>query len=195
MKKCAYILEADVEALEYEVILGNEKIVFIKAGANGTVSGCKNKYYRMAQRLHERLGATVICASNPDTPHRELDEQKIRQTIHDRGFSDFEIYFIGNSDGAYHNLLLAKRFPEAVKLVGINSSYITAPDLQEKLQDLPNVSKVLVYGTNDDDFDRVVPALEKTVCNNLSLKYVEGADHDFTGMLEEFIGTAEYLCD
>ena len=67
----------DGEKIEYEVIFGNEKMVFIKAGAGGSARGYENKYLRMARRIHERIGATVICASNPDAPHQELVEAKI----------------------------------------------------------------------------------------------------------------------
>ena len=55
----------DGTEIRYGVVFGNEKIVFIKTGAYGRIGGSNNKYLKMAQRLHERLGATVICSSNP----------------------------------------------------------------------------------------------------------------------------------
>lgn len=180
------------EQVEYEIIFGNETIVFLKTGAYGTVFGQENKYFYMAQDIHQRSGATVICASNPDVSHEEIDEQEIRRVIKEMGISHFTLHFIGVSDGAYHNLSLAKRFPQTVKMVGINSSYITVLGLQEKLLALPNVCKVMIYGTKDDDFDEIVPALHEMTCDNLTIQYVEGADHRFTGMVEEFIGLADY---
>ena len=179
--------------VKYETVYGNEKIVFIKAGAGGNAMGYKNKYIRMAQRIHKRLGATVICASNPDVPHEKSDEEKIRRIVSEMCFTDFELYFIGTSDGAYHNLSLAKRFPERVKLVGINTSYIDISDFEERLKELSDVDKVLIYGTEDDDFDEVVPALGRMTFDKLELKYVEGADHSFTGMVEEFIALADEI--
>ena len=176
---------------EYEIVNGNEKIVFIKAGAGGSAHGYKNKYTNMAQRIHDRLGATVICASNPDSPHKEADEKEIRRVAAAKGFSDFELYFLGTSDGAYKNLILAKSFPETVKLVGINTSYIDISDFEERLRALPDVHKVLIYGTEDDDFDEVIPVLREMTCEKLELKFVDGADHSFTDMLEEFIALAD----
>ena len=41
----------DGEKVEYEILFGNERIVFIKAGAGGTVRGSENKYYRMARDM------------------------------------------------------------------------------------------------------------------------------------------------
>ena len=177
----------DGEKVEYEIIFGNKNIEFIKAGAGGSVRGYENKYLKMARRVHERIGATVICASNPDVPHEELDEAEIRWVIAEKGLSDFEFSLIGISDGAYHNLSLAKRFPETTKWMGINTSYIELPELEERLNALPCVSKFLIYGTRDDDIDEVVPALRKLENNKLTIKLVEGADHRFTGMLDEFI--------
>ncbi len=185
----------DGEKVEYEIIFGNEKIVFIKAGVGGSVRGYENKYIRMAQRIHERFGATVICASNPEVPHKELDEAEIRWVIAEMRLSNFEISFIGASDGAYHNLSLAKRFPETVKCIGINTSYITVSDLQERLMALPDVFKVMVYGTKDDDSSEVVPVLKNLESDKLKLDFVEGADHCFTGMVEEFVALADELYD
>ena len=124
------------EEIDYRIILGNEKIVFIKAGAGGSACGFENKYLRMAERIHKNLGCTVICASNPDVPHSDIDEKEIRWLIFEMELSGFELYFIGTSDGAYHNLSLAKRFPETKKWVGINTSFIDASDLSKKLLSL-----------------------------------------------------------
>ena len=184
---------AEGERVEYEILPGNEKIVFIKAGAGGSARGYGNKYLKMAKRVKERIGATVICASNPDAPHEHLDEEEIRSVIADRSFSDFEISFIGASDGAYHNLSLASRFGETVKWVGINTSYIELSELEARLSALPNVHKTLIYGTEDDDFDEVVSALRKMECDGLEIELVEGADHSFTGMIEEFIALSDHL--
>ena len=183
----------DGEEVEYEIIFGNEKIVFIKAGAGGSVRGYDNKYLKMARRIHERIGATVICASNPDVPHEELDEAEIRWVIEEKELSGFEISFVGASDGAYHNLSLARRFFETVKWLGINASYIELSELIEKLNELPNASKTLIYGTKDDDFDEVVPALRKLENDKLKTVLVEGADHSFTGMVDEFVALSDYL--
>ncbi len=181
----------DGEKIEYQIIFGNEKIVFIKAGADGSVRGQENKYLKMARRVHERMGATVICASNPNVQHEELDEAEIRWIIAQKGLCDFEISFIGASDGAYHNLSLAKRFPETVKWMGINCSYITIPRLQQQLLALPGVHKRLVYGTKDDDFNEIIPTIRKITSDKLVLKFVPGADHNFTGMTNEWIALAD----
>lgn len=190
---CVDTKYVDGEKVEYKIIFGNDNIVFIKAGAGGNVRGYKNKYFQIAKRVHDRIGATVICASNPDAPHENIDEQEIRWVASERGFESFNLYFWGTSDGAYQNLSLAKRFPETVKWIGVNSSFITFADFEEKLQDLPSVKKILVYGTEDDEYDIVFPALTTKKDKNRKFHFIEGAEHRFSNMLPQFIQTIDLV--
>lgn len=80
-----------------------------------------------------------------------------------------------------------------MKVVGINTSYIDISDFEERLKALPDVHKVLIYGTEDDDFDEVAPMLSKMKSDKLELKFVDGADHQFTGMFEEFVALADEI--
>ena len=50
--------------IKYGIIFGNEKIVLIKTGADRNIRWYKDKYLKMSHRVHERMGATVICASS-----------------------------------------------------------------------------------------------------------------------------------
>ena len=68
------------EEIEYGIVRGNENIVFLKAGAGGSFRGYGDKYLKMAITLHERDGATVICASNPsDALSLKHDEATLRE--------------------------------------------------------------------------------------------------------------------
>lgn len=179
----------------YGLLYGNEKIVFIKVGAGGSIRGYQDKYLQMAHRAHERLGATVICASNPDVDYDAqmvADKAMISKAAAECGFADYEVYFVGTSDGGYQNLLLAQQVPQARKLLGINASLIDADDLVAQLQKLPHVKKILVYGTEDDDF-ACVPVLQAADCEDLEIVTVEGADHEFKGMVNEFIALIDLI--
>ena len=158
------------EKFNYHFVFGNEKIVFIKAGAGGSERGYEDKYIKMAERIHERIGATVITASNPIDPICDApDAEEINWVVNRMGFEKFELYLVGVSDGAYLNLELAKLFPETIKWIGINTSYIEISDLEARLKKLSCVSKLMIYGTKDDDFDEVVPALNKMTCENFAM--------------------------
>jgi alpha/beta superfamily hydrolase len=145
--------------------------------------------------VHERLGATVICASNPDVDYDAqvvADKAMIAEVATACDFADYEVFFVGTSDGGYQNLLLARQVPQPRKLLGINASLIDADDLVEQLQKLPHVKKILVYGTEDDDF-ACVPILQAADCENLEIITVEGANHEFKGMVNEFIALIDLI--
>ena len=189
------------EKINYGIVLGNEKIVFIKTGADGNILGYQNKYPRMAHRIHQRLGATVICASNPDVEHQLQqvpDIRMISQVATDCGFTDYSVYLIGISDGAYNNLLLAQAVPQVRKLLNINTSpkmrnnKSDLQDLGNRLQQLASIHKTLVYGTEDEEYCHV-PHLKALGCDRLEILAVEGADHVFTGMVEDFIALTDLL--
>ena len=182
------------EKFNYHFVFGNEKIVFIKAGAGGSERGYEDKYIKMAERIHERIGATVITASNPIDPICEPpDAAEIRWVVKELGLASFELYLVGVSDGAYLNLELASRFPETVKWISINPSFVEMSDFEEKLKALPQVFKLMIYGTRDDDFNEIVPVLSKMSCDNFVMEFVEGADHSFTDMLDAFVALADYI--
>ena len=148
----------------------------------------------MAERIHERIGATVICASNPIDPLCDApDAEEIRWVVNRMGFENFELFLIGVSDGAYLNLNLASQFPETVKWISINPSFVEMSDFEEKLKALPQVFKLMIYGTRDDDFNEIVPVLSKMSCDNFVMEFVEGADHSFTDMLDAFVALADYI--
>lgn len=182
------------KTINYGIVFGNEKIVFIKSGANGSMNGYEDKYIKMANRLHERLGATVICSSNPCIEHGHVaaDKSIILKTAMEMKLSEYEVYLLGTSDGAYHNLMLAKEIPQTVKFLGISTSRKGIEDLKEKLFGLSDIKKILVYGTNDYESD-AIPYLKKFNCANTEIITIEGADHQFRGMLEEFIALSDLL--
>lgn len=188
----------DGEKLEYGVIFGNEKIVFIKVGADQDINKWQDHlqiFIKLAERAHQLFGATVICASNPDVPHEDIDEKMIRWTASTLGQNEFELHLWGISDGAYKNLTLAKRFPETVKFIGLNTSFISFDGLERKLQALPNVKKFLIYGSEDDEFDIVFPALKEQQNDYLKTMVVNGADHRFTGMPLPIIFSIDLIGD
>lgn len=184
----------DDETIEYGILYGNEKIVFIKVGADGNIRGYKDKYLKMAYRIHKRLGSTVVCASNPwiEEGHIDADKSVICETATEKSFSEYEVYFVGASDGAHHNLLLAAEISQTVKILGINTSVVDLQDFKNKLNSLSQIKKVLVYGTEDELF-YIVPSLEETGVDNLEIKIIQGADHEFRGMLEEYISLVDLL--
>ena len=57
-----------------ETIKGNEIIVLIKSGQNGSMYGYQNKYLNIAKTSNEKYNYTVICSSNPFDGNNSLDD-------------------------------------------------------------------------------------------------------------------------
>ena len=191
------------EKIKYGILYGNEKIIFIKAGAprdideeEETHEAYIDKYLIMAHRVHARTGATVICASNSDLSGKtqlKADKTLIEKVIADLGLDHYELYFIGNSDGGDHSLKLSQQFPQTVKFLGINSSYITMDAFVERVLSLSHVQKIFVYGSKDIDFDCIVPRLKALECDNLEIVILDGVDHEFTGRIDDFIALSDLI--
>ena len=187
------IAKADGCKVEYGIVFGNGKIVFMKCGADGKIPGYGDKYLKMAQRAHNRLGATVICAGNPsECDSQKADEAVIKWCVKERKFTDYEVYLFGASDGAYQNLKLAKQIPQTVKLVGVNTSSNCFDRLVEKLRALSDIEKIFVYGTKDYEYKKV-PSLKAANIDNFEIRTVEGATHRFAGMLDKYVVLADLL--
>ena len=45
----------DIAIIDYGIVEGNNIIVFIKAGQNGSLYGYQNKYVKMAKRLKKNM--------------------------------------------------------------------------------------------------------------------------------------------
>ena len=186
----------DGEGLEYRFLFGSEKIVFIKVGTGEDIDKYQDgfkRYIEIAERMYKVFGATVIIASNPAAPHAALDEKAIRWVTSKLGYEEFKLYFWGISDGAYQNLKLAQKFSETVRFIGVNTSFVTFADLDEKLQALPRIKKFLIYGTKDNEYNVVFPALRDKQNEYLRTIFVGGADHRFSEMPEQIIYSVDLV--
>ena len=184
------------EKIKYGILFGNEKIVFIKVGADGNIRGYQDKYLKMAHRVHDRIGATVICASNPyvsEHAHVKSDKALIHKLIAECAFENYEMYFVGTSDGGYHSLLLAQQFSQTVQYLGINSSHKGIEDFAKRILSLSRVQKILVYGRDDEDFDKDFPTMNALACDNLEIVVLDDVDHDFTDKVDDFIALVDLL--
>lgn len=182
--------------IKYGVLRGNEKVVFIKVGADGSIRGYQDKYLRMAHRVHDRIGATVICASNPyvgENTHLKADRSLMETVMANVGVESCEMYFVGTSDGGYHALLLAQQFAQAVTYLGINSSHRGIEDFAARIQGLPQVRKILVYGRDDEDFGKDFPTMNALACDHLEVVALDGVDHDFTDRIDDFVALIDLI--
>lgn len=180
--------------LRYGVVDGNDTIVLIKSGCGGSCDGYAHKYERMARRIHAARGYSVITADNPeDLDHsHQTDRAVIEEYAAQRGFADYTVCFVAHSDGWEQIIRAAKKIPQTRRLLGINPSPIDDEAMMADLRALPKVEKTVVFGTQDDDF-YLAGKLEAADIPRLRIITVEGADHDFTHRLEDFIALIDLL--
>lgn len=181
--------------IDYGVISGNERIVLIKSGRGGSHRGYEDKHVKMAHRLHSKYGCTVICSSNPCDCKESYDLDKIiiDRYVEEKNFSDFELFLIGSSNGAYQILFLANQLSQTKKLLCINMPLmLNFHKATKELQMMERIEKIFVYGTNDPSYS-YLPFLEtKKFCMTRTIR-VDGADHQFINRTDDFIALADLI--
>ena len=110
------------DGIDYGLIKGGPRIVFIKVGLGGNCSGYENKYLKMAYRLQEKYGCSVIVASNPHDgkSHTRIDRQIIEQYIAKYEIDSPELFFFGHSNGGVKGLELTDAGVEFKKMILVN---------------------------------------------------------------------------
>ena len=182
----------DGNELKYGVLHGNENIFFIKCGAGGTIPGYKDKYLKMAYKLREKFGATVICSAYPypsDDYLLQYDEKVINQFIA-KFKAPCTLNFIGSSRGAYVGLTYFSKKFEFSKMLLINMPLMI--NFHKSIEALPNLSNskvIFAYG----DCDPSVTYIPYLKLYHTDIVTVAGANHTFDGMIDEFLKLAELI--
>jgi pimeloyl-ACP methyl ester carboxylesterase len=185
------------QAMEYGILFGDAAapIVLIKSGRGGNYRGYGDKYLQMAHRLRSAHGYTVVCASNPlevELSYR-TDAAVLRRVAIEQGMTEYTVYLIGASNGAYQNILLASVLPEVKRMLAINMPLmINFHRTVDALRAPDGVEKCFVYGTRDQSYP-YLPHLRLKKIDHLEIVEIEGADHQFKGRLEEFIALADRI--
>lgn len=182
----------DGHELKYGVIHGNENIFFIKCGAGGTIPGYEDKYLKMAHKIHQKSEGTVICSAYPypsDDYLLEYDKKVINQFI-----SSFKVpcalNFIGASRGAYVGLTYFCKHFNFSKMLLINMPLMI--NFHKSVESLPNPSSskvTFVYGDRDPSVT-YIPYLK---LYHTDIVTVNGANHTFDGMLDEFLQLTDLI--
>ena len=160
--------------IDYGIVKGNEKLVFIKSGRGGTYIGGEEKYLRMARRINSAKGYTVICASNPmevDISY-PIDQGVIESYISQNRFEDPEINLLGSSNGGYQNIFLANRLRSVRKMICINMPLmINFHKTVKAIKELDNIPKTFVYGSLDPSRG-YIPYLELQNQKNMEITII-----------------------
>ena len=179
--------------LAYGYILGNEKVVFIKAGLGGDYLGYENKYLQIARLLHEKHGCTVISVSNPNDKRFGVADDRVilEGMLQSFGFGNPKLYLFGNSDGCRKGLALASEIPFRRMILVNMPLTINFHRTKQYLSLIPDTDVIAVYGEKDVSYPYA--ALLEGKSERVKVVRVPDADHNFAGKTENFIKLAEML--
>ena len=175
----------------YGLIHGNDRIVIIKAGAGGSYIGYEEKYLKIARRLRDTHGCTVLCLSNYASDSFERgDVAVIRELLAGMG-GEVELYYIGNSNGSTQGLLDATLYFDFRRMVLVNMPLMMNFHKIKEALTRADTEIRFMYGEKDPSIS-YVPFLRNAGKKEGNLARVEiltvkGADHNFAGMTDAFL--------
>lgn len=176
----------DIAIIDYGIVEGNNIIVFIKAGQNGSLYGYQNKYINMAKRLNKKYGCSVICSSNPFDGNNPLDNAMEVIEDYAKRFDDFKIYYLGYSNGALIGAWFGIKYPKIKRMALVNGPLMyNLYKTKEGALSFKGESINFIYGEYDQSIGYV--ELLKSIENDKIKVFIEeGQDHHFSKSEEDF---------
>ena len=176
----------DIAIIDYGIVEGNNIIVFIKAGQNGSLYGYQNKYIKMAKRLNKKYGCSVICSSNPFDGNNPLDNAMEVIEDYAKRFDDFKIYYLGYSNGALIGAWFGIKYPKIKRMALVNGPLMyNLYKTKEGALSFKGESINFIYGEFDQSIG-YVELLKSLENDKIKVFIEEGQDHHFSKSEEDF---------
>jgi len=174
-------------SIDYGLILGNEHAIFIKAGLDGSMYGYENKYLDIADQLNSLYGYSVIVASNPSGSKNSLKEgvSVLKKYSDSQGLALSDISYFGFSNGAYLGFTEGYQCDFKDFLLINSPLMINYHKIKAGLAAINGHRTLIVYSEKDPSF-KYAQMLSVCLAENMKIEIVPGADHQFTGMTEQF---------
>lgn len=176
----------DIAIIDYGIVEGNNIIVFIKAGQNGSLYGYQNKYIKMAKRLNDKYGCSVICSSNPFDGNNSLDNAMTIIEDYAKRFDDYKIYYLGYSNGVLIGAWFGIKYPKIKRMALVNGPLMyNLHKTKEGALSFKGESINFIYGEHDQSTPYI--ELLKSIENDKIKVFIEeGQDHHFSKSEEKF---------
>ena len=176
----------DIAIIDYGIVEGNNIIVFIKTGQNGSLYGYQNKYIKMAKRLNQKYGCSVICSSNPFYGNNPLDNAMVIIEDYAKRFDDYKIYYLGYSNGALIGAWFGVKYPKIKRMALVNGPLMyNLHKTKEGALSFKGESINFIYGEHDQSIGYI--ELLKSIENDKIKVFIEeGQDHHFSKSEEDF---------
>lgn len=181
----------DITVIEYGIIEGNNTIVFIKSGQNGSIYGYNNKYIKMAKRLNKKYKCTVICSSNPFDGNNPLDNAFTIIEKYTSKFEDYKVYYLDFSNGALIGAYFGINYPKIKRMLLVNMPLIYDINLiKNNLNNFNNEKVTIVYGSLDYSIN-LLENIKDIKSNRVDIKVILNEDHYFSKDEEDFYSLPE----
>lgn len=167
------------------IVKGSTTMLFIKGGSGSTYYGYNNKYLDIARTINEKYGLTVAVSSNK--LFSVIDLKSEFQSVFTAMNTHYQVLFAGVSSGAVAAIEQSPDIYDLQKLLLINPPFtISLPKVKKSLEAKKDATFNFVFGSNDPTY-RFLPLFDNVKTqSSINLKIVEGADHNFKGMENEF---------
>lgn len=174
------------EIIDYGIVEGNNIIVFIKAGQDGSLYGYQNKYIKMARRLNKKYGCSVICSSNPFDGNNPLDNAMEIIEDYAKIFDNYKIYYLGYSNGALIGAWFGVKYPKIKRMALVNGPLMyNFHKTKEGALSFNGDMISFIYGEYDQSIGYI--DLLKNMENDKIKVFVEkGQNHHFSKSEESF---------
>lgn len=161
-----------------------DKALVILTGVGGSADGFGNKYLRIAEYVQSDYGFPVFIAPTP----KDIWDRK--EGFFDEVAAHFMqnktcVYLMGVSAGATMALWYAVKYPQIRRILCVNPVLnINLHLTSSGIRDFCGEKMAVVFGEKDPSakWAKILPAAP-----HLQINIVPGADHLFSGKLDEFI--------
>ena len=177
--------------IEYGIINGDNRLFFVKVGNGGSIYGRDNRYLKMAERIHDARGCSVLVSGDPvEIPIKEsivYDLELIREI-----FPDVDnIAAFGHSKGGQMLVSYAYMYPMIKNVLAVNVPLmINLHKTKAGIKNFKGNKIHMIYGDRDPSFP-YAGILDSSLSSRFGYSIVNNADHNFENMTEEFISLPE----
>lgn len=175
------------EKTHYGFIQGDQTIIFIKPGMDGSIYGYQQKYLKMASILYSMHGCSVICSSNQYANEHTFKDALAIIDRYAQKFNYYQIYYFGHSLGALMGARYGATFPQIKQMILVNGPLTINTHKTIAGAKKFNGEKItFVYGGLDPS-TRFVDLLKPVLNNRIQLVIEPDADHHFSQKSDDFI--------
>jgi len=175
---------------DYFVLEGDKsRALVILIGMDGTLFEHENRYLKIAEKANSLYSLSAFAFRNPASNWEIKGNgfSTIMNTVRKNMDENCEIYFFGFSAGASFAIFNAWEYPAIKRLLLVN------PPLMSNFQKISNIKRfegesTLIIGEHDQSITLggIIERSKKT--SGFSDVFIyPSADHQFTGLLDEFI--------